>query len=75
LVWIEIIDYLFVGKEHPATAIAVHAEVIEDLFGILACLFAALILIICRGDDFPTGETSYGYHAGMISKLISISQR
>jgi len=48
LVRIEIIDYLFVGKEHPAAAVALQAEVIEDLFGILAGLLAALELFIRR---------------------------
>jgi len=48
LVRIEIIDYLFVGKEHPAAAIALYAKVVEDLFWILAGLLAALELFIRR---------------------------
>jgi len=39
---------IFLGKEHPAAAVALHAKVVEDLFGILAGLLAALELFIRR---------------------------
>ncbi len=37
-------------------------EIVEDLLGILACISAALIVLVCGGDYLTTGETANRYH-------------
>ena len=54
-------------QQHAPTAVAVHTEIVEDLFGILACISAVLKFFIRWGNNLSAGETSYRYHTESIS--------
>ena len=62
LVWVELINDLFVGQEHTSAAVTGDTEIVEDLFRILAFLPPQLKIFPTGGNWFSTGETSYGYH-------------
>jgi len=51
-----------VREQHTPATIPIHIEIVEDLFGILACISSALIFLICSGDYFSTSETANRYH-------------
>jgi hypothetical protein len=67
LVRIEIVYNLLMRQQHPPAAITVHAEIVEDLFGILAGITALFKLFKCWGNNFSAGETSDRYHISSIS--------
>lgn len=47
------------ADEHPAAAVSLNAEVIEDLLGILAISDRLLVLLVDVGDDLATTPTPY----------------
>ena len=52
------------GDDHPAAAISLETEGVEDLFGILVHADTPDVLGIGRTNDLPTSETSHrDYHA------------
>jgi hypothetical protein len=67
LVWIKIVYNLLMRQQHAPAAITVHAEIVEDLFRILASIPALLKLFIRWGNNFSAGETSDRYHISSIS--------
>jgi hypothetical protein len=57
------VDEVFVGDEHPPTARAVDAELVEHLCGVLIALTgASLELFPVFADDFTARETPDRYH-------------
>jgi len=47
------------ADEHPAAAVSLNAEVIEDLLGILAISDRLLVLLVDVGDDLATTPTPH----------------
>ena len=50
------------GDDHPAAAVPLESEVVEDCFRVLAHAYALYILGIGRSDDLPACETSHRYY-------------
>ena len=67
LVRVEIVNNLLVRQQHTPTTVAVHAEIVEDLFRILARITAVFKFFIRWGNNLSAGETSYRYHTDSIS--------
>jgi len=61
LVWVELINDLFMRKQHTPAAVPGDTEIVEDFFRILAFLPPQLKIFPTGGNWISTGETSYGY--------------
>jgi hypothetical protein len=63
LVWSNDVDEIFVRDEHPSTTGAVHAKLVEHLFGVLVALAGALFeLLPVLTDDLAARETPNWNH-------------
>lgn len=59
-----VIKKVSLGEEHPATAVPVIAQIIQDDLGVLAAGNAILVFRILVRYQFPAGKTSDWYEQG-----------
>ena len=73
LIWVNIIDNLFLREKHATTTIPVQVKIIEDPFRFLSFFASALVLFINIRDYLSTGETANRYHTiPLIVMLMAI---
>jgi hypothetical protein len=62
LIWVNIIDNLFVGEKHATTTIPVQAKIVEGQLRLLSFFTSSYVLLINSRDYLSTGETANRYH-------------
>lgn len=55
----DLTDQVSMGNDHPATAVPIESEVVENILGILAHSYALNVLRVGRANNLSASETSH----------------
>ena len=62
-------DQISMGDDHPAAAVSLESQVVEDVLGVLPCLHTLCVLGVGGTHDLSACETSHWYYHAITSTV------